>query len=145
MSSNSETIKDYLIGLGFECDEAQVKKFDNFIEGTGKKMAEFGQIAIVSAASIQASVTVIASEFEKLYYASQRTGTSVGAIQALQFGAEQVGVSAESATAALETMVRTMQLNPGAKSLMAHLGVEPLRKIRTPETGTSPELPPICW
>ena len=92
---------------------------------------DHAEVAVEAGLAIQASVTLIADQFEKLYYVSQRAETSVRAIQALQYGAAQVGVSAEAATQALQTMVRTMQLQPGLPGLMTRLGVDPSQKDKT--------------
>lgn len=125
MAGRYEVIKEFLVGLGFQVEESEVKKFDNFLAGGEKRLLEFGGIALTAAASIQASVTVIADQFEKLYYSSQRTGTSVSNLQAFRFGAEQIGISAEATTAAVDAMVRSMQLQPGLPGLMARFGVNP--------------------
>ena len=128
---SSEVIKEFLIALGVDVKQSEVKKFDDFIRSTSKRMVEFAQVAAATAVEVQASVTLIADQFEKLYYSSQRTRTSVGAIQSLQFGAQQVGVSAEAATAALEKMARAVQLQPGLGGLLANLGVDPNQKDKT--------------
>ena len=126
-----ETIKEFLVALGFDVSPEEVRKYDDFISGATKKMTGFAEVAVEAGLAIQASVTLIADQFEKLYYVSQRAETSVRAIQALQYGAAQVGVSAEAATQALQTMVRTMQLQPGLPGLMTRLGVDPSQKDKT--------------
>ena len=123
--SESSVMQEFLIKLGYKVDEAQGKKFDKFLSDSKKAVFSYGQTATEAGTAVYTSVALMAESFEKLYYVSQRTGTSVGALQALQFGAAQIGVSAETATASIQTMVRTMQLNPGTAALMSRLGVDP--------------------
>jgi hypothetical protein len=40
---NAETLKDFLISLGFKVDEAGARKFDAVVAGTTLKAIELGQ------------------------------------------------------------------------------------------------------
>lgn len=123
--SESSVMQEFLIKLGYKVDENQGKKFDEWLAGSKKAVFSYGQTAIEAGTAVYTAVALMSESFEKLYYTSQRTGTSVSSLQSLQFGAAQIGVSAETATASIETMVRTMQLNPGTAALMGKLGVDP--------------------
>ncbi|WP_248322037.1 hypothetical protein [Caballeronia sp. Sq4a] len=82
-----------------------------------------GAVVAATAAAVVAGVKVISAEMERLYYASQRTGETVGNIMALRYAAGQIGLTAEQAQASLEGFTRTLRLNPGMNGLLAQLGV----------------------
>lgn len=118
-------LKEFLVGIGFKVDEHQWKRFDEQWKKTGKRFVELGAQASAASLEITAAVTAIADQLTNLYYISQRTGAGVGALQAYQYGAKQVGVSAEQATAALESLAQTMRLQPGTRGLLASFGINP--------------------
>lgn len=123
--SPSDILKEYLVSIGFQVDESQAKKAKSSLQDIGKKFEGMALKASAAATALAASVTEIASRLEKLYFASQRTGASVTQIQNLRYAAEQVGVSADDAQAALEGMTRAMRLNPGLVAMLKNLNINP--------------------
>ncbi|EKJ0461307.1 lytic transglycosylase domain-containing protein [Shigella flexneri] len=100
MSGNADTIKDFLVSLGFDIDQAGANKFEAVLKG------------------------VTANGLDKIYWASQRTGASVQGIKALGYAASQTGASAESAMSSLEGLAGFMRSNPGAEGFLNRLGVQ---------------------
>lgn len=123
--TGSETLKSYLVKLGFKIDPSDFKKFKESLASISKTMGELAVISTATATTLGASVVAIASHLEKLFFASQRTGASVANIQALRYGAEQVGVGAEQAQAALEGMASAIRLNPGLAGLLKSMNINP--------------------
>jgi hypothetical protein len=82
-----------------------------------------GVAVAATAAGIVAGVKIISSQMENLYYASQRTGATVGNLMALRYAAGQIGLTADQAQSSLEGFTRTLRLNPGSNSLLSSLGV----------------------
>ena len=124
MSGNQMILKEYLLALGFKVDETGGKKFDTQI---GKFDVNIGSLAKrLAAAGIaaQAFVTVFANSMEKLYYASKRTESAVGNIQALEYAGRSIGLSGEQMRGALENMSRSLRANPGLTGLLESLGVQ---------------------
>lgn len=122
MSDN--VLREFLVSLGFQVDEAGLKKFQTSVEGVTKSVMHIGAGIAAAATGVVAGVKVISNQMENLYYASQRTGATVGNIMALRYAAGQIGLSADQAQGALENFARTLRLNPGSGGLLDSLGVK---------------------
>ncbi|HCA7583185.1 TPA: hypothetical protein MX389_000129 [Klebsiella pneumoniae] len=121
---NAETLKDFLISLGFKVDEAGARKFDAVVAGTTLKAIELGIKVEAAALSVVAFTAKIASGLDDLYWASQRTGATVEGIKQIGYAVSQVGGSVDGARGSLENLARFMRNNPGAESFLNRLGVQ---------------------
>lgn len=117
MASGAERLKEFVVGLGFEIDEQQFRNFGKVLEKVTENIAEIGAATAIVAAVIDKNVTIIAARFEKLYYASSRTGASVKNLQGLEYGAQQIGFQAGQATSQIEGMTSALRQNPGLAAL----------------------------
>jgi len=116
-------LREFLVSLGFTIDEASMKKFTTSVEAVTKSVKTVGLEVAAAATGIIAGVKIISNQMENLYYASQRTGATVGNIMALRYAAGQIGLTADQAQGALENFARTLRLNPGSSGLLDSLGV----------------------
>lgn len=121
---NAETLKDFLISLGFKVDEAGARKFDAVVAGTTLKAIELGVKVEAAALSVMAFTAKIASGLDDLYWASQRTGATVEGIKQIGYAVSQVGGSVDGARGSLENLARFMRNNPGAEGFLNRLGVQ---------------------
>ncbi|HCF8599963.1 TPA: hypothetical protein NIW60_004460 [Klebsiella pneumoniae] len=121
---NAETLKDFLISLGFKVDEAGARKFDAVVAGTTLKAIELGVKVEAAALSVVAFTAKIASGLDDLYWASQRTGATVEGIKQIGYAVSQVGGSVDGARRSLENLARFMRNNPGAEGFLNRLGVQ---------------------
>ncbi|MEI3687568.1 lytic transglycosylase domain-containing protein [Klebsiella pneumoniae] len=121
---NAETLKDFLISLGFKVDEAGARKFDAVVAGTTLKAIELGVKVEAAALSVVAFTAKIASGLDDLYWASQRTGATVEGIKQIGYAVSQVGGSVDGARSSLENLARFMRNNPGAEGFLNRLGVQ---------------------
>ncbi len=121
---NAETLKDFLISLGFKVDEAGARKFDAVVAGTTIKAIELGVKVEAAALSVVAFTAKIASGLDDLYWASQRTGATVEGIKQIGYAVSQVGGSVDGARGSLENLARFMRNNPGAEGFLNRLGVQ---------------------
>jgi hypothetical protein len=121
----SQTLREYLIGLGFKLDEQSYKKFNEGILKSAKNVSELGTGAVGAATAIGYAVEKIARQFEDLYYSSQRTGSAVVQLKGYEYGARQVGVSAEAARSSVEGMAAAIRTNPGLAGLLRGMGLDP--------------------
>lgn len=121
---NAETIKDFLVSLGFQIDDAGARKFDAVVAGTTAQVVKMGVAVEAAALSVVAYTAKIASGLDNLYWASQRTGATVAGIQAIGYAASQTGSSAEAARGSLESLARFMRNSPGAEGFLNRLGVQ---------------------
>lgn len=124
MSGNADTIKDFLVSLGFDIDQAGANKFEAVLKGVTANVLKVGAVVEGAALSIVGFTTQIANGLDKIYWASQRTGASVHGIKALGYAASQTGASAESAMSSLEGLAGFMRSNPGAEGFLNRLGVQ---------------------
>ncbi|EJA4670049.1 lytic transglycosylase [Escherichia coli] len=121
---SADTIKDFLVSLGFDIDEAGANKFEAVLKGVTANVLKLGTVVEGAALSIYGFTTQIASGLDNLYWASQRTGSSVAGIKALGYAASQTGGSAEAAKSSLESLSRFMRNNPGAEGFLNRLGIQ---------------------
>ncbi|HDP7595693.1 TPA: lytic transglycosylase domain-containing protein [Escherichia coli] len=121
---NAETLKDFLISLGFKVDEAGARKFDAVVAGTTLKAIELGVKVEAAALSVVAFTAKIASGLDDVYWASQRTGATVEGIKQIGYAVSQVGGSVDGARGSLENLARFMRNNPGAEGFLNRLGVQ---------------------
>ncbi|HBD2924334.1 TPA: lytic transglycosylase domain-containing protein [Escherichia coli] len=148
---NAETLKDFLISLGFKVDEAGARKFDAVVAGTTLKAIELGVKVEAAALSVVAFTAKIASGLDDLYWASQRTGATVEGIKQIGYAVSQVGGSVDGARGSLENLARFMRNNPGAEGFLNRLGVQTrdasgnMRDMATIFTGVGQRLSSIPY
>ncbi|WP_353616349.1 transglycosylase SLT domain-containing protein [Escherichia sp. ESNIH1] len=120
----TETIRDYLVSLGFDIDSSGQAKFEATLKGVAANVVKLGAVVESTALAVVGFTTSIANGLDKLYWASQRTGATVNGIKALGYAASQTGSSAEAAQNSLESLARFMRSNPGAEGFLNRLGVQ---------------------
>ncbi|SQZ56032.1 lytic transglycosylase catalytic [Escherichia coli] len=121
---NAETIKDFLVSLGFSVDDAGAKKFGSVLAGTTANVIKMGLAVEGAALSVVAFTAKIASGLDNLYWASQRTGATAQGIQSIGYAVSQVGGSVDAARSSLESLSRFIRNNPGAEGFLNRLGVQ---------------------
>jgi len=121
---NAETLKDFLISLGFDVDDVGARKFETVVAGVTANVLKLGTVVEAAAGTVLLFTTKIAAGLDDLYWASQRTGASVAGIKAIGYAAAQTGSNAEAARGSLESLARFMRNNPGAEGFLNRLGVQ---------------------
>ncbi|BEA10564.1 hypothetical protein VEE26_10710 [Escherichia coli] len=120
----ADTIRDYLVSLGFDIDGAGQAKFEATLKGVAANVVKLGALVESTELAIVGFTASIANGLDKLYWAAERTGASVNGIKALGYAASQTGSSAEAAQNSLESLARFMRSNPGAEGFLNRLGVQ---------------------
>ncbi|MDE9589779.1 lytic transglycosylase domain-containing protein, partial [Xenorhabdus bovienii] len=95
MSNNAETIRDFLISLGFEVDGAGEKKFSTIVAGVTGNVLKLGAAVEGAALTVVGFTAQVASGLDKLYWQAQRTGGTAEQIKALGYAMHQAGGSVE--------------------------------------------------
>lgn len=121
---NAETIKDFLVSLGFSIDEAGYEKFESVLADVTANAIKTGMAVEGAALSVVAFTAKIASGLDNLYWASQRTGATVQGIQSIGYAVSQMGGSVDAARGSLESLSRFVRNNPGAEGFLNRLGVQ---------------------
>ncbi|MNB62556.1 hypothetical protein D3C81_47710 [compost metagenome] len=124
MSGNAETIKDFLVSLGFDIDDAGANKFEAVLKGVTANVLKVGAVVEGTALAIVGFTTQIASGLDKVYWASQRTGASVQGIKTLGYSVSQLGGDVQAATSSLAGLASFMRSSPGAEGFLNRLGVQ---------------------
>lgn len=122
--SDASVLREYLVSLGFKVDESGQKKFNTGLgklDATAKGLSK-SLVGVATAANTM--VAIFSMQMEKLYYSAKRADTTVGSLQAMSFGAGQVGISADRMRGSLEGMARAIRSNPGLTGLLNSLGVK---------------------
>lgn len=144
--ANVETIRDFLVSLGFQVDESGMRKFQSVLTGVSANVIKLGATVEGAALAVVGFTTQIAAGLDKMYWASQRTGASVAGIKALGYAASLTGSSAEAARGSLENLARFLRNSPGAEGFLNRLGIQTrdargnLRDMSTIFTGVGNQL-----
>lgn len=122
--SDQAVLREYLVALGFKVDALARSKFNQGLSQMDKTAGTLGKTILGVTGAAATMTTIFSREMEKLYYASRRIKSSVGNIQALEFGGGQIGLGADKMRGALEAMARSLRANPGLTALLNQLGVK---------------------
>lgn len=118
----SETLKEFLVSIGWQSNEAQQRKFIDAIEGATLRAKILGDVIEATARKVFDAITGMAESFDRLYFSTQRTGTSAATIKDFAYAVGQLGGSADAAQASLEAMGRKLRQNPGNLTWLNALG-----------------------
>jgi len=109
-----ETIREFLVGLGWTNDEASQRKFETAITTATLQAKLLGDAIEATARKVAASVTSVTANFENLFYQSSRMNMTARDITNLRYALEQTGVPLGEANAGLEAMGQQFRENPQA-------------------------------
>jgi len=119
----AETIADYVAKLGLQVDKASEQRFNAALGNLGKTLATMAAGLTAAAATIQTTVIAVSKSFDNLYFAAQRTNSTVAGIKALSYAFSQIGSSGNEAQTALEGLARAMRTNPGIPKWLNAQGI----------------------
>lgn len=121
--ANSEVIQEFLVSVFYDIDKKTENDFKNSLRGAVLQAELLAKAIEGMAKTVIEGVTRVAKSFDQLYWASERTGTSVQNIRALSFAVSQLGGSYEGARSSLEAFGQHLRTNPGYGSLLRTMGV----------------------
>jgi len=121
---NAETIKDFLISLGFDIDEAGGRKFESVVSGVTMNAVKMGAAVEAAALTVVGFTTKIANSLDRLYWQSQRTGATANNIRAIGYAFSQAGGSVEGFNGTLDNLARFLRSTPGAEGFLRNLGIQ---------------------
>lgn len=100
----AETVGEFFATLGFKIDRAQEARFTDTMANVAKNVAKLSAALTAAATAIQTVVVSVSKSFDDLYFAAQRTNSTVAGIKALSFAFSQVGASGAEAQTAIERL-----------------------------------------
>lgn len=119
----AETIREFLVKIGYQVDGSSEQKFERSLGRATLRAELLGRAIAEAAEAVVRGATRIAAAFDDIYYASQRTKTSVENLKGLSYAVSQLGGSYEGTMQALESFSQKLRSNPGYDSLVRQLGV----------------------
>src|SRR5690348_14204309 len=115
----TETIREFLAGLGFKIDDASERRFVSALEGATLRAKLLGDAIEATARSVVDSVGKIAEQFEQLFYQSKQFGGSAASIKAFEYAVSQLGGTVEGARSSLVNFGRWIKETPGSLEFLA--------------------------
>jgi hypothetical protein len=119
----ADTIREFLVGIGFKVDQSSERQFAAAMEGAVLKANLLAAAIEDMAKTVAGKVGEVAEHFEQLFYQSSRVGSSVAGIQAFEFAFKQLGSSVGGADAALESFGYKLRTQPGFEGWVSRMGV----------------------
>ena len=116
MAGTSEVLQEYLVALGFKTDVISLRKFEDQLGATGKKVFGFGASVAGVVAGVEAATAAFAYSMRKNFFAADLAGSTVQRMQALTFAGKQFGISADAMEGSVTNLARAFRLNPGMRS-----------------------------
>lgn len=119
----ADTIREFLVSLGYTVDGNSERKFKESMRGAVVQAQLLADAIEGMARIVVDGVAKVARSFDSLYWSSQRTGASVQNIRALSYAVSQLGGSYDGTRAAIESFGQHLRSNPGYVNLVKSLGV----------------------
>lgn len=116
----SDTIREFVVGLGYKLDESSQRNFVGALEGATLRAKLLGDVIEGMARTVVDKVGEVAESFENLFYQSQRVGASENSIRAFGYAIQQVGGHLENANASLVGFGDFLAKTPGAAAGIAN-------------------------
>lgn len=124
MAGTAEVLQEYLVSLGFRTDVISLRKFEDGLGVTGKRILKVGGAVAGVVAAVEASTAAFAYSMRKMYFASELSQSSVKNLKAMEYAGKQIGVSGDTMAGAIHSMAQAMRLNPGLQGLIESFGVK---------------------
>lgn len=103
---NAETIKEFLVGLGFDVDETSMKKFSDGIKTATLTVVALGTAAVAAAGAITSFVSGIANKYNAIGDIADRVNTTAEEVLRLGYVASLTGSSVEASQRSMEGLNR---------------------------------------
>jgi len=119
--ANAETIKEFLVGLGFNVDQGSMRKFSGAIKTATGAVVGIGAALVAGTALVTRFVDAIAGELDTLENLAIKSNVSAKAILELGYAASLTNSDTDAATRSIESLSRaigdaSLGLGEGAKT-----------------------------
>lgn len=122
--SNAETLRDFLVSLGFDVDESGSKKFSAVLGAVTSKALKAGAAVEGAAAAIVGFTAQIANGLDKLYWQSQRTGATANNLRSMGYAVKQAGGDVNGFSQSVERLASFLRNNPGGEGFLKNMGIQ---------------------
>lgn len=124
MGGSQEILQEYLVKLGYKTDLISLRKFEDGLSNTGKRLFSLGGKVAGVVASVEAASAAFAYSMRKTYFGAELANTSVKSMNAMIFAGKQFGITGDQMGSAIKGMAQAMRLNPGLQSLVESFGIK---------------------
>src|SRR5271166_827867 len=121
MSDN--TIRDFLVGIGFKVDEASYSNFGRAIETATLRAKLLGDAVESMGKAAVKAIADTAETFEQLYRQSESLQTTVAGVNSVAYALSQFGMSADAARSSIKGFGEWFKNNPGSEDYLKNIGV----------------------
>ena len=121
--ASAEVLKEYLVRLGFSQDQKSTADFKSSLAATAAGVSSLGSGLENLAQRANAAATQVAESLDQMFFAAQRSGASVSALQGLGLAFDRMGLSAGSAQNLVANLFEFIKTQPAAESILQKLGV----------------------
>ena len=122
--SSAETLRDFLVSLGFDVDESGAKKFSSVLGDVTSKAMKAGAAIEAAALTIAGFTAKISDGLDKLYWQSQRTGATANNIRSLGYAVKQAGGDVNGFSQSVERLASFLRNNPGGEGFLRNMGIQ---------------------
>ncbi|MEY0254324.1 lytic transglycosylase catalytic [Morganella morganii] len=122
--SSAETLRDFLVSLGFDVDESGAKKFSSVLGDVTSKAMKAGAAIEAAALTIVGFTAKISDGLDKLYWQSQRTGATANNIRSLGYAVKQAGGDVNGFSQSVERLASFLRNNPGGEGFLRNMGIQ---------------------
>lgn len=119
MPGSSNILREFLVAIGFDVDADSYRDFNSKLKAVNQKFEGLAKVATATALAVSATLIETASEMERLYFISERTGSSVQRLFSMRFAGRQAGIA--DLTQSVETMAAAMRSNPGLQAFFGFI------------------------
>lgn len=105
---SGETIKEFLVGLGFEVDQGSLNKFNDGLKKATIAITAVGAAATAAAGFVAKMVMSVANDFDKISDLGARVNATAHEIMELGYVASLTDSSVEAVASSLDGLNRTM-------------------------------------
>lgn len=124
MSNNVETMRDFLVSLGFDVDESGAKKFSSVLGEVTSTAFKAGAAVEGLAAVVIGFTTQISKGLDDLYWQAQRTGATANSIKSLGYAVKQAGGDINGFNQSVERLGAFLRNTPGGEGFLKNIGVQ---------------------
>jgi hypothetical protein len=116
--SGAQTLRSFLMRLGFVVDESGQKKFARSVAVQTELVRELAEGLKGVAEKVVRFGVNMAEGLNNLYYAAQRSNSTVEKLEALKFAAGQTGLSVDDVVSSFQNLQKYLDSNPGGGAII---------------------------
>lgn len=124
MSGTANIMQEYLVKLGFSTDAISLRRFEDTLGATGKRVLKLGTVTAGVIATVEAATAKFAYAMREAYFQAELSKTSTKSLNEMAFAGKQVGLGADGMASAIKNLARIIDTSPGIKAMLEGYGIQ---------------------